>query len=58
MQLTTIEMRKACAAERETLCAGKSGKAADRCVVYHRLKASEPSKHALVRLELTQEGRL
>jgi hypothetical protein len=48
----------ACAPDRATLCAGKSGDSALRCVGYHRLRLSSPCKHAMDNLALAQQGAL
>lgn len=53
------QMRLACAADQQSLCADKtSNLAADRCLQYHRLKLSSPCKQAWDNVTRAAEGRL
>jgi hypothetical protein len=45
------EVHRACAAEMRTLCPGKAGGAADRCLVYHRLSFSKSCRVAITGFE-------
>ena len=45
------EVHRACEAEMQALCAGKSGAAADRCLVYHRLNFSKTCRRAITGFE-------
>jgi hypothetical protein len=59
LKLAAPQMRLACAADRQSLCADKtSNLAADRCLEYHRLKVSKACRQAWDRLTLAAEGRL
>jgi hypothetical protein len=48
----------ACTEDRAALCQGKSARAMDRCLVYHRLRLTSPCKQALTQLDLAQRGAL
>jgi hypothetical protein len=53
------QMRMACAADQQKLCANKtSNLATDRCLEYYRLKLSTPCKQAWDKLTQAAEGRL
>ena len=59
LKVAVPQMRLACSADRQSLCADETTTAsADRCVAYHRLKVSAPCKHALINLELARRGAL
>jgi hypothetical protein len=45
------EVHRACDAEMRTLCPGKAGAAADRCLVYHRLNFSKACRRAITGFE-------
>jgi hypothetical protein len=58
LKIATPEMRLACAADRDALCADKKSQiAADRCLQYHRLSVSKPCRASLDRLQMAYEGR-
>jgi len=44
-------IRAACAADMHGLCQGKTGAAADRCLVYHRLSFSRACRQAITGFE-------
>src|SRR5471030_2664261 len=59
LKIAVPQMRQACAADRQSLCADKtSNLAADRCLEYHRLKLSKPCHQAWDKLTMAAEGRL
>jgi hypothetical protein len=41
------EIHEACSVDMRSLCGGKTGAAADRCLIYHRLSFSTPCRHAI-----------
>jgi hypothetical protein len=50
-------MHLACATDAQALCADKaSGVAENRCIVYHRLRLSQPCKDALDHLQVAFSG--
>lgn len=53
------QMRLACAADRQSLCADKtSDPSADRCLQYYRLRVSSSCKQALIQVDLALRGAL
>jgi hypothetical protein len=59
LKVAVPQMRMACAADRQSLCADKtSNLAADRCLEYYRLKISRPCRDAWDKLTQAAEGRL
>jgi hypothetical protein len=59
LKVAVPQMRMACAADRQSLCADKATNlAADRCLEYHRLRLSKPCHQAWDKLTLAAEGRL
>jgi hypothetical protein len=50
--------RLACETDRTTLCGDKTGRPADRCLSYHRLKLSSSCKQARITLDLAARGAL
>ena len=59
LKVAVPQMRMACAADQQKLCANKtSNLATDRCLEYYRLKLSSPCKQAWDRLTQAAEGRL
>jgi hypothetical protein len=58
LKVAVPQMRLACAADRQSLCADKTTDlAADRCLEYHRLKLSRPCHQAWDKLTVAAEGR-
>ncbi|HEX3886913.1 MAG TPA: hypothetical protein VHW05_05410 [Phenylobacterium sp.] len=47
LALARDEIHEACSVDMHALCGGKTGAAADRCLVYHRLSFSTPCRHAI-----------
>jgi hypothetical protein len=41
------EIHEACSVDMRSLCGGKAGAAADRCLIYHRLSFSTACRHAI-----------
>jgi hypothetical protein len=59
LRVAVPQMRQACAADRQALCADKTTNlTADRCLEYHRLKLSKPCHQAWDKLTMAAEGRL
>ncbi|HLZ77653.1 hypothetical protein [Phenylobacterium sp.] len=59
LKIAVPQMRLACAADQQKLCADKkTNLAADRCLEYYRLKVSRPCRDAWDKLALAAEGRL
>jgi hypothetical protein len=59
LKVAVPQMRLACAADRQSLCADKtSNLAADRCLEYHRAKISRPCHDAWDKVTMAAEGRL
>jgi hypothetical protein len=59
LKVAVPQMRMACAADRQSLCADKtSNLSADRCLEYHRLKVSRSCRDAWDKLTMAAEGRL
>jgi hypothetical protein len=59
LRIAVPQMRLACAADRQTLCAKEtSNLATDRCLEYYRVKVSQPCREAWDRVQMAAEGRL
>jgi len=59
LKVAVPQMREACAADRQSLCADKtSNLSADRCLEYYRLKVSKPCRQAWDKVTMAAEGRL
>jgi hypothetical protein len=59
LKVAVPQMRLACAADQQKLCADKkSNLATDRCLEYYRLKVSRPCRDAWDKLAMAAEGRL
>ena len=51
MGTASREVHQACALEMRLKCGGKSGAAADRCLIYHRLNFSPSCRQAITGFE-------
>lgn len=58
VQAAHEQMRLSCAADHETLCAGKTGNDRGRCMWYHRLTVSRACRQAMDKVKMAGEGRL